>query len=41
MVKSHYAKWISGGLEELTRSAIRPLVQPPGDNVVQLKGGGS
>ena len=40
MVEKHYARWISSGLEEMTRATIRPLVPPaPGSNIVALKGG--
>ena len=28
MIEAHYSKWITSGLEELTRQAIVPLVPP-------------
>ena len=40
MIERHYARWITSGLEELTRAAIVPLVPAvTGDNIRPMRGG--
>jgi integrase len=41
MIEAHYAKWITSGLEDLTRQAIVPLVPPHPDGNVRPLGGGA